>query len=111
MAKTVKKRTTKKIADPVAPEVPETPSPVSVEPVAPPEPVEVVADGVGGPESAEPMAEYATPHETPKPTFVLLEGDRYRETKFEHARTVTINGVRYEHTAEDAEGHWIYARS
>ncbi len=117
-AKTVAKkkpaveRRGKKIADPkvvpVAPKAPE-PSPAPVEPEASPEPVIVQADAVGMPEGADVEK---PDHYIPKPTFILMDdGQRYRERKFDHSRTVTIDGVQYEHVAEDAQGHWIYARS
>lgn len=80
-------------------------------PVAPVDPladVIVKADAIGTPEGAPPEK---PDHIMPKPTFTLLPDGRYRENRFDHSRTVTIDGQQYEHVAEDADGRWIYQRS
>lgn len=79
-----------------------------VETPSEPEPVIVAADALGTPEGAPPEK---PDHIMPKPTFTLLEDGRYRENRFDHSRTVTIDGQQYEHVAEDADGRWIYQRS
>lgn len=45
------------------------------------------------------------------PPVTLMPDGRYRETGMDHARAVSIDGQSYEHVAEDADGHWIYART
>jgi hypothetical protein len=103
----VERRGKKPTVVPVAPAVPEV-SPVDP-PVASSAPVEVIADAVGTPEGAEPPEK--PNHYIPKPTFILMDDGRVRERRFDHSRTVTIDGVQYEHVTEDAQGHWVYAKS
>ncbi len=130
MAKTPKKKTSKAqdviqepATAPVTPEVPdEGPfAPSDVEPEASPDPDDlddfdpeppaaVTAVSASTPEGAEPD-DRPKFHFIPKPTFILLPDGRYREEKWEHDRAITIDGIRYEHVAEDADGRWIYARS
>lgn len=48
----------------------------------------------------------------PENLQVLPLGDgRYIERRRERERTITVNGDRYEHVTEDADGKWIYAKS